>query len=531
MNFLVKWKKQSQALLLIMMFLLIIAPMSTLAETEENENVVYVALGDSLAEGLLSDGKSFSIGYVGNIALDLEKRGYEVFTKNYGVSGFTSSQVLEQLSSVEELPDADIITLSVGANDILPLVNTIPFEKFDPRFMDPDTMQKILHDAAIATQEITDKKQSIVNNINEINTGFTATSSEIEAILTVLKEFDQQLEGLDEVIGDLTAVNEIIKSLLDQLDTIDKSMQLEDETLRTLQEEVSIRMTSVSNKIKDIQFPEENKETKSRIINALDSLTEINKKLANLPENLKEYEEIKIVAEKANELASNAMEVGQALQTFETTLEEVGQNIGAILSIIRSVNPDADIYVMGYYNALPFLDVEITDPLLGGLNQVIQLPTNQFQATFVPTSSFFNNLYDEYLDNQPNIHPNEAGYRALADAFIEKIGAEYPARKVKPPIAPENPHEDENGSPNEDTTDNKDGGENGDENPPPVGDSNDDEDKTNDKDEQVLTVAVDKKDNQLPKTATNNYNLLLIGLLLSSVGLGIHGVARKKQAG
>ncbi|MEI3607776.1 GDSL-type esterase/lipase family protein [Pseudogracilibacillus sp. SE30717A] len=513
-----KWKKQSQALLLMMMFLLIFAPMSAIAETEENEKVVYVALGDSLAEGLLSDGKSFSIGYVGNIALDLEDRGYEVLTENYGVSGFTSLQVLDQLSSVEELPDADIITLSVGANDILPLVNTIPFDKFDPRFMDPDAVQKIMQDAAVATEQKAVKEKSVVESISTIKNALTDIATEIEVTRTALEDLNEESNDLTEIIDDLTAATENIILLQDHLSEMEQTMRIEEEEkLRTLLEDTSALLTSVSTKIDDIELPEEHINIVTHITNALNSLKETDGLLDNLKENLKEFEEAKIYAEKANELASNAKQFVQTLQTFEDTLAKVGENIGGILSFIRSVNPDANIYVMGYYNALPFLEPIITGPLLGGLNEAIQTPTTHFKATFVPTESFFTGHYNDYLDNQPNIHPNEAGYRALADAFIEKIRADYPTRKVEPP-EPEDPN---NGDPIEKPDE--------DEDLSPIKDSNDDKDNTNDKEEQDLTVTVDKKDNQLPKTATNNYNLLLIGVLLSSIGLCIHVINRKNH--
>ena len=47
-------------------------------------------------------------------------------------------------------------------------------------------------------------------------------------------------------------------------------------------------------------------------------------------------------------------------------------NIGKILGAIKSINPKAEIHVMGYYNALPYVDKSIIAPLLNGLNLVLR---------------------------------------------------------------------------------------------------------------------------------------------------------------
>ncbi len=111
--------KQSRALLLMLAFLLAFAPMSALAGSGDKPTVNYVALGDSLAKGTLNSNQP-SEGYVGNIVNDLKSRGYDVNLTNKGENGYTTAHVLSGLTEVSaELATADLITISVGANDVL----------------------------------------------------------------------------------------------------------------------------------------------------------------------------------------------------------------------------------------------------------------------------------------------------------------------------------------------------------------------------------------------------------------------------
>ncbi len=98
--------------------------------------------------------------------------------------------------------------------------------------------------------------------------------------------------------------------------------------------------------------------------------------------------------------------------------QSVGVNIGTILGTIKSINPKAEIHVMGYYNALPYVDKEVVTKLLYGLNLAIQTATNGLGATFVPTAHLFDAT--NYLPNPYNIHPNDAGYAAISGAFMGK---------------------------------------------------------------------------------------------------------------
>lgn len=85
-----------------------------------------VAIGDSLTQGV-GDSKSIGGGYVTRLKKDVADK-YKVKTNayNYGVSGDTSNQIMTRIQNDDkmhkDLPNADIITVTVGGNDFMHLL-------------------------------------------------------------------------------------------------------------------------------------------------------------------------------------------------------------------------------------------------------------------------------------------------------------------------------------------------------------------------------------------------------------------------
>lgn len=112
----------------VVLIFVLFAP-SALAGTGDYEHKIvnYVALGDSIASGYgLDDVRSES--YVGRIAKMLEERYGAVHLVNFGRNGLRSEQLLDILVNEKneqygeyrtELQKADLITLSIGSNDLL----------------------------------------------------------------------------------------------------------------------------------------------------------------------------------------------------------------------------------------------------------------------------------------------------------------------------------------------------------------------------------------------------------------------------
>ncbi|OTP12137.1 GDSL-like lipase/acylhydrolase [Enterococcus sp. 10A9_DIV0425] len=99
---------------------------STQKETNQKEKLHYVAIGDSLTEGVGDQTKQG--GFVPLVANDLKDR-YDltaVEIENYGVNGERSDQILKRVKKNEEIKkniaSADVITLTVGGNDLMKVI-------------------------------------------------------------------------------------------------------------------------------------------------------------------------------------------------------------------------------------------------------------------------------------------------------------------------------------------------------------------------------------------------------------------------
>ena len=93
-------------------------------------SIYYVALGDSLAQGYPYHLQKKSSSYSDNISKELntlKQLNINVNYTNYGTSGFTSSDLLKQISKpnvAQNLSKSNIITLNIGGNDVLKVLTT-----------------------------------------------------------------------------------------------------------------------------------------------------------------------------------------------------------------------------------------------------------------------------------------------------------------------------------------------------------------------------------------------------------------------
>ncbi len=109
--------------------------------------------------------------------------------------------------------------------------------------------------------------------------------------------------------------------------------------------------------------------------------------------------------------------------------QQLGVNYHKILSDIYQENPNAQVYVMGYYNPFPHLQAtyqpQITQ-LLDQLNATIQSGMKGTNAVFVPTKDAIATDFSAYLPNPENIHLSEVGYQVVAQQFDEKLQENAP---------------------------------------------------------------------------------------------------------
>jgi lysophospholipase L1-like esterase len=96
------------------------------ATEKYKETIRYTALGDSLTEGVGDDTKRG--GFVPIVANDLQEEFQliSVEVENYGVAGERSDQIYKRLKKETEIQnnmaESDIITLTVGGNDLMKVI-------------------------------------------------------------------------------------------------------------------------------------------------------------------------------------------------------------------------------------------------------------------------------------------------------------------------------------------------------------------------------------------------------------------------
>ena len=428
--------KQSRALLLMLAFLLAFAPLSTLAGSGEKPTVNYVALGDSLAKGTLNTNQP-SDGYVGNIVKDLESRGYDVNLTNKGENGYTTVDVLNGLAeSTAELASADLITISVGANDVLAdliaLIKQNPdlLASFKPEYMTPEGIAQLQQASAEAATAADVLESAAENAVETAQIDVNAAKTAIDEVSATFIALRGQLEetvfwsNIEPIINKIeVAIAEAVTSVADVENIGVDELQNASDALNS-----SITIITEAEPYFFL-LPEELKQGiqlfKAQITDVATAADTAKASVENADTAVGAATKARAAADAAKLLYANVLSLVNTFGKIPGKTQAVGVNIGKILTAIKSINQTAEIYVMGYYNALPYVDTTVTAPLLQGLNTAIQVPTGMAGATFIPTAHLFEE--NNYLVPNPyNIHPNEAGYAAISGVFMGEIGKSFP---------------------------------------------------------------------------------------------------------
>lgn len=117
------------------------------------------------------------------------------------------------------------------------------------------------------------------------------------------------------------------------------------------------------------------------------------------------------------------------LAKIMASIQQVGVNYSQMLKAIYTINPDAQVYVMGYYNPFPQMDTKYQAQiaqLMNGLNGAIQTGLTGTTAAFIPTAEKIAENSAANLPNSQNIHLSQAGYKVVADLFNQKLVENYP---------------------------------------------------------------------------------------------------------
>jgi len=126
----------------------------------------------------------------------------------------------------------------------------------------------------------------------------------------------------------------------------------------------------------------------------------------------------------ANDLLASLEQIQKNPAQAQGVLYSIGQNVSKILWQINQLNPNAKVYVMGYYNPFPHLQVDQQAallPLLTALNQTIEAAAIQFGDVYVPTEKVIEKHEEEYIPNPKDIHLSLEGYEVVAKEFWKAI--------------------------------------------------------------------------------------------------------------
>lgn len=129
----------------------------------------------------------------------------------------------------------------------------------------------------------------------------------------------------------------------------------------------------------------------------------------------------------ANDLLGSASALAANPTQALSIIQGVAKNIYQIVCTFKSINPNAKIYLMGYYNAFlyyPAKQQEGLIPLIQGFNLATKGVATLTGARYVDTYSTMNKHLATYLPKD-NIHPNLSGYRAIAKDFWDNIKNDF----------------------------------------------------------------------------------------------------------
>ena len=161
------------------------------------------------------------------------------------------------------------------------------------------------------------------------------------------------------------------------------------------------------------------------------------------------FNELAALSPMQNTPAAEAAAVAQ----IPATLAAYRTNYAAVLDQVRSLAPDASLYLLGYYNPFPADPASPAAPIFnaGGmqLNAIIQDLAGQYRAAYVDTATPFvgNEAAYTYQALLPagssvsgafggvlpigNVHPNSLGYSVIA----AQVAAASPPTAVPEPAA------------------------------------------------------------------------------------------------
>ncbi|MFC7440859.1 GDSL-type esterase/lipase family protein [Laceyella putida] len=115
---------------------------------------------------------------------------------------------------------------------------------------------------------------------------------------------------------------------------------------------------------------------------------------------------------------------------IERARQRYEKNLQTILGEVKSTNPDATVFLFGLYNPFGDMNIQDTDHYVIKWNDTITQIAEQFTGVVVvPTFDLFQLAPRQYLYSD-HFHPNEQGYRRMADRLLQVILDQSRERKT-----------------------------------------------------------------------------------------------------
>lgn len=416
-----------------------------ISPTKKEGVLTYVAIGDSITEGLLENRElSVTNGYYGYVADALRNSGYDINAYNYAKSGATSPEILAQLHVVnQQLKTPDILTMSVGINDLIRHLRPIRTKKFQQEYQEAQqTVQQYTDSTTelpLAWKRTKKDLDRMQKHLTSMHLFFDTNKNILKANPSVAKEMKLTKKTTEEMLADFSKVNissakkydeldedATVVDLADEIKNIDKTLT-EFEDFITQQRELTEKNTSSKNKKGELkQYIDLLTSTESEISDTLDILNDFHETLSYIHVMHKKA----IVAR--DTIKSGKEKIDTAFDSAFNEIEIAKGNIEVIIKQAQTQYPDVEIFVLEYYNMVPYSSESVqnrTVELITALNESLEDVTDKTDAVYVPSFEAFAEDYSTYLPNEDNIHPGQDGYQTLAEQFIIKINESYPPIK------------------------------------------------------------------------------------------------------
>lgn len=99
------------------------------------------------------------------------------------------------------------------------------------------------------------------------------------------------------------------------------------------------------------------------------------------------------------------------------------QRLHTIFTTLEDINPDASIYLIGFYNPFKeyFPEIEELEYIVNSWNQIGSDVTKAYDDTeYIPIKDLFEDLDVEFLARD-NFHPNHIGYEMIAERILDYV--------------------------------------------------------------------------------------------------------------